>query len=241
MERPVTASIRLDPVEAQDGLREHLPRRLKAAIGELDIYHPDAELRLDERGLAERLGISRTPVREALFRLEQEGFVETRPRRGVFVRRHSCEEILEMITVWAALESMAARLACLHATDAEIAGLREIAAHYTRDEARANISEYSEANIAFHRTVLALSRCARLVATAEGLFEHLKPVRRRALADRARAGRSVVDHMDIIRAIEAREAERAETLVREHTFRLHAYIRRSWRALTAGAALAEAG
>jgi DNA-binding GntR family transcriptional regulator len=146
-----------------------------------------------------------------------------------------------MITVWAALESMAARLACLHATDAEIAGLREIAAHYTRDEARANISEYSEANIAFHRTVLALSRCARLVATAEGLFEHLKPVRRRALADRARAGRSVVDHMDIIRAIEAREAERAETLVREHTFRLHAYIRRSWRALTAGAALAEAG
>src|SRR5699024_7925444 len=132
------------------------------------------------------LGISRTPVREALMRLEQEGFVETRARRGVFIKRKSLAEILEMITVWAALESMAAWLACAEATNAEIAELRRLGTSYTADEATAAIQAYSERNIEFHLCVLRLSKSRMLQETAEGLFTHLEAVRRRGMLDAAR-------------------------------------------------------
>ena len=92
-----------------------------------------------------------------------------------------------------------------------------------------NISEYSEANIAFHLCILRMSKCSMLQEIAEGLFTHLKAVRRKGMEDTARADRSVVDHMNIIQAIEDRDAELASDLVREHTFRLHDYIRRSWK------------
>jgi DNA-binding GntR family transcriptional regulator len=222
-------SIHLRPVDGTFSLKEHIYEVLKTSIMDLDIYDPETNLRLDERGLAEQLGISRTPIREAIMRLEQEGFVEIQSRRGVFIKRKSLEEILEMITVWAALESMAARLVCQQASEAEIAELRRIGAEYSKEAARAHIGEYSEANIAFHLGILRLSKCARLVEIAEGMFTHLKAVRRRALRDETRADRSVVDHMNIIEAIESRDADLADDLVREHTLRLHSYIRRSWK------------
>src|SRR5271166_2839554 len=84
---------------------------LKRAITAMDIYDHPQEIRLDERRLSDGLGVSRTPIREAMTVLEQEGFVRTRPRRGIFVVRKTKREIVEMITVMAALESMAARLA----------------------------------------------------------------------------------------------------------------------------------
>ena len=224
--------LNLKPVDASFSLKEHIYDVLKGSIMDLDIYDPATNLRMDERTLADQLGISRTPIREAIMRLEQEGFVEIQARRGVFIKRKSLEEILEMITVWAALESMAARLACTEATDEEIAELRRIGTRYTKDKAKANISEYSEANIEFHLCVLQLSKCTMLQEIAEGLFTHLKAVRRKGLADTARADRSVVDHMNIIEAIEDRNADLASELVREHTLRLHDYIRRSWKHIT---------
>ncbi len=230
----MTRQIRLEPIGASFSLKEHIYGVLKASIMELDIYHPDTNLRLDERGLAEQLGISRTPIREAIMRLEQEGFVEIQARRGVFIKRKSLEEILEMITVWAALESMAARLACEEATAAEIAELRRIGGQYTAAMARERIGEYSEANIAFHLAVLRLGGCRLLGEMAEGLFTHLKAVRRRALADADRAESSVADHMAIIEAIEARDADRASRLVRDHTMRLREYLRRNWKPVGAG-------
>ena len=225
----MSTTLKLEPVDNSFSLKEHIYDVLKTSLMDLDIYDPKTNLRLDERTLAAQLGISRTPIREAIMRLEQEGFLDIQPRRGVFIRRKSLEEILEMITVWAALESMAARLACETATDEEIARLREIGTQYDRAGAKAHLGEYSEANIAFHLHILKMSGCARLVEIAEGLFTHLKAVRRRALTDGARTERSVVDHMNIIEAIEARDAGLASELVREHTLRLHAYIRSSWK------------
>lgn len=228
--------LNLKPVDASFSLKEHIYTALKSSIMDLDIYNPETNLRMDERTLADQLGISRTPIREAIMRLEQEGFVEIQARRGVFIKRKSLDEILEMITVWAALESMAARLACTEATDEEIAELRRIGTEFTMDKARAHISEYSEANIDFHLCVLRLSKCTMLQDIAEGLFTHLKAVRRKGLADTARTDRSVVDHMNIIEAIESRNAELADQLVREHTFRLRDYIRRSWKHIAGNAA-----
>jgi DNA-binding GntR family transcriptional regulator len=222
-------SLDLQPVDGSFSLKEHIYDVLKTSIMDLDIYDPETNLRMDERTLADRLGISRTPIREAIMRLEQEGFVEIAPRRGVYIKRKSLDEILEMITVWAALESMAARLACEHASDEEIAELRRLGTRFTKDHAKANLSEYSEANIDFHLCVLGMSKCQMLQDIAKGLFTHLKAVRRKAMRDSSRADRSVVDHMNIIEAIESRNTELACELVREHTLRLHDYIRRSWK------------
>ena len=118
---------KLNPISESFSLKDHTFNVLRAAILDMDIYQPDADLRLDERQMAERLGISRTPVREALARLSQEGLIEVMPRKGVFVRRKTREEILEMVVTWAALESMAARLATVNATAAELVALRKFA------------------------------------------------------------------------------------------------------------------
>ncbi|MBY8976079.1 GntR family transcriptional regulator [Rhodobacteraceae bacterium NNCM2] len=223
-------ALNLKPVDGSFSLKEHIYDVLRRSITDLDIYDPATNLRMDERTLAEQLGISRTPIREAIMRLEQEGFLEILPRRGVFIKRKSLNEILEMIMVWAALESMAARLACTHASEEEIARLREIGTQFGQDDVVAHMSEYSEANIEFHLHILSMSKCAQMVEIAQGLFTHLKAVRRRALrTDESRTERSIVDHMHIIEAIEMRDAELASTLVREHTLRLHGYIRRTWR------------
>ena len=223
----MSTQLNLKPVDGTFSLKEHIYDVLKTSIMDLDIYDPETNLRMDERTLADQLGISRTPIREAIMRLEQEGFVEIQARRGVYIKRKSLTEILEMVTVWAALESMAARLACVEATDQEIANLRRIGTKYTKDEAKANISEYSEANIEFHLCILGLSKCAHLTTIAEGLFTHLKAVRRKGMEDSRRADRSVVDHMNIIQAIEDRDADLASDLVREHTMRLHDYLSRN--------------
>ena len=220
--------LNLKPIETSFSLKEHIYQVLKAGITSMNVYTEAAELRLDERRMSEQLGISRTPLREALARLEQEGFVEIQPRRGVYIRRRSLEEILEMITVWAALESMAARLATTRASDEEIASLRAMVAAYNPDAARAHLDEYSEANIQFHQRILELSKCGLLKDIAEGLFVHMRVVRNRAMVERDRVQRSVVDHIEIIKAIETREPDLAERLVREHTMSLHAHMRRTW-------------
>ncbi len=220
--------VMLKPVAMNFTLKDHIHEVLRKAILEMNIYDENADLRLDERQMAEQLGISRTPVREALAKLEQEGFVEIRPRKGVFVRRKSLTEILEMIVVWAALEGMAARLVTEQASDDDLASLRELGTQYSMSAASAYIAEYSEANIDFHQHILELSKCSLISSVAAGLFDHMYAVRRRAMGEGGRANRSVVDHMAIIEALEARDADLAARLVREHTMKLHDHVHRTW-------------
>jgi DNA-binding GntR family transcriptional regulator len=216
------------PIDGSFSLKEHIYDVLKDGIMAMDIYADDAKLKLDERQLSEQLNISRTPIREALARLEQEGLVRVMPRRGVFILRKSVDEILEMITVWAALESMAARLVTERADDNEIKSLRELLASFSQDEAKTHLDEYSEANIRFHRRILELSGCALLLSTADSLFLHMRAIRARTMTEGDRIARSIVDHKHIIEAIEARDADLADRLVREHTMKLHAHVKRTW-------------
>ncbi len=219
---------KLNPISLRFTLKDRTFEVLREAILGMNIYQPDADLRLDERHLAERLGVSRTPIREALARLAQDGLVEIVPRKGVFVTRKSRTEILEMVVTWAALESMAARLATERASDADLKALRLFAMKHSSDAARAALEEYSDANIRFHQTILELSGCALLKTTADGLFMHMQAIRRRAMGESDRARRSVVDHMGIIEALEARDGDLASRRVREHTMRLHDHIHRTW-------------
>lgn len=220
--------LNLRPIDTNFSLKEHIYAVLKQGITSMNVYTETAELRLDERRMSEQLGISRTPLREALARLEQEGLVDIQPRRGVYIRRKSLEEVLEMITAWAALESMAARIATSRASNEEIASLRAMVAAYNPDAARANLDEYSEANIQFHQRILELSKCRLLKEIADGLFVHMRMVRNRAMVEGDRVRRSVVDHIGIIEAIESRDPDVASRLVREHTMSLHGHMRRTW-------------
>ena len=225
MKRRIAATeLAVEPVDASFSLKDHIYTSLKDAITQVDIYAEDAELRLDERRLSEQLNISRTPVREALVRLEQEGLVEIVPRRGVYIVRKTKAEIMEMITVWAALESMAARLITQNASDAEIASLRDLFATFEDDKVRAHIDEYSDRNIEFHQALLDLSRCSLLRELADNLFVHMRSIRARTIGETDRADKSIIDHMHIIEALEARDTELAERLAREHTLNLARHV-----------------
>ena len=120
------ATVKLKPLSTNPGLREQVYSALRNAISEMDIYSGPNAPKLDERKLAEDMGVSRTPIREAITRLEQEGLVETIPRKGTFVVRKTKKQIIEIIHVWAALEGMAARMATERASDAEIASMRRL-------------------------------------------------------------------------------------------------------------------
>ena len=186
----------------------------------MDIYSPDADLRLDEQSLAAALGVSRTPVRQALARLQHEGIVRVMPRRGVVIVRKSKDEITEMIRAWAALESMAARLLCERATDEQIGSLRALFLPFADDEPRLHLNEYSDANLRFHQRIIELARSPLISTMVDGLLVHMRAIRGRMIGEDGRAERSIVDHMHIIEALEARDAELAERLVRDHALNL---------------------
>ena len=217
--------IKLRPLNVDIVLKDKVYDALKGAILAMDIYADEDAPKLDERRLAEDLGVSRTPIREALSRLEQEGLVQNIPRRGAFVVRKTKKEILEMICVWSALEGLAARMATVRASDDELAELRELFATFGDSEGvSAHIDEYSDKNITFHQAIIKLSKCDLLVEIAEGLFIHMRPIRSRTIREGQRLRNSIVDHMHIIEALENRDAELSEKYVREHTNELKEHV-----------------
>jgi DNA-binding GntR family transcriptional regulator len=218
-------SLGLVRLESEASFAHRAYLSLRAALLEMNIYErADQDLRLDERDLARRLGVSRTPIRDALARLEHEGLVESVPRRGYFIVRKSREELVEIIKVWAALESMAARLITERASDNEILSLRKIFATFENGELAAKLDEYSDANLAFHGRIIELARSATLSKMADTLMIHVRSIRHRTISEDHRFERSMVDHSHIIEALETREAELAERLVREHALGLAAHV-----------------
>ena len=217
--------LKIEPIGGVS-LKARIYDALKSAILGMNIYDEHAELRLDERDLSARFGISRTPLREALAQLDQEGLVRIVPRRGIYIVRKTKAEILAMITVWAALESMAARLATAAASDAELAGLHALVDSFSADEVALKMGEYSDANIRFHQAIIALGKCRLIGEITDGLFFHVRAIRQRTILEQDRAKRSVVDHREIVAALEARDADRAERLVREHTLKLRDHVER---------------
>jgi DNA-binding GntR family transcriptional regulator len=218
--------IALSPLEDTSTFADRAYAALKDVIVSLNVYERSGEVRLDERQLAQDLGISRTPVREAMAQLEREGFVRSVPRRGIYVVRKSKQEVIELITAWAALESMAARLITQNAEDDEIATLRKMFTTFENGQLHAKLDEYSEVNIEFHQSIIRMSRNRVLIDLAENLFTHMRMIRRKTIGEEDRADRSIRDHMNIIQALEARDTERAEDLVRQHALGLADHVAR---------------
>lgn len=216
----------IKPVVPSSSLRTLAYEALKTAITNMDIYGQAGEVRLDERGLSQSLGVSRTPIREALTVLEQEGFVRNEPRRGVFVVKKTKKEIVGMIQAWAALESMAARLACERASDEQLRCLRESFPEFYEGRPSDHLVEYTEANIRFHQKIISLGQCAVIQDLSSNLLMHVRGMRNAALRQGDRASSSIKEHVQIIKALEARDAELAERLVRDHGLGLAAHVER---------------
>jgi DNA-binding GntR family transcriptional regulator len=230
-----TERLVLKTVAAEATLTSRAYDVLREAIAEMPIYDgTDEDCWLDERALAEGLGISRTPVREALLRLESEGVVRAVPRKGVYVVRKTKAEIIEVILASAALEAMAARLAAERATDEEIAGLvarfPEFAgsgrAGAEGDQRPAvPLSEYSQLNLDFHQRIVELAHSELFTELISRLRIHMRAIRQGTIGDDQRMAHSAADHVRILEALEARDADTVEALVRQHAFDLAEHVR----------------
>lgn len=222
----------MEPLSAVPGLIEQVHLRLVDAIADGTLA-PGA--RLTQEDLAENLSVSRQPVSHALQLLKRQGLVVEHGRRGFAVAPIDAAVIRDLYQVRAALDGMAARLAAERVGDKEVAVLKKLGGGFGTDEAAHHLDEYSDANIRFHQKILELSGCGLLKGMADGLFLHMRAIRNRAMAEGDRVRRSVADHQHIIAAIEARDPDFAERLVREHTMNLHAHVRRSWPTLGSAA------
>lgn len=169
--------------------------------------------RLRENELAERLGISRTPVREAIRQLESDGLVAHLPRQGATVRTLDYPEIMELYEMRAVLEGTAARLAARGASEVEIAELRAL-----NDElAKAGHGrEAYELNRQFHLTLLDAAKNRFLVKATDALQKTMFILGTSTLIEPERARQAVAEHKAILDALEKRDDTKAENLMRTH-------------------------
>lgn len=203
---------------AQNGPRESQPERAYRQIKQLilDNELPPGSFVLQEE-LGARIGVSRTPIREALVRLESDGLIEVRPRRGMRVLPVSPEGMREIYEVLTVLEAQAARLAAERGVDA--AGLAALdAAVRAMDLALAadNLVAWAEADERFHETLTAASGNARLIAMVATVTEQAHRVRRLTLRLREKPLRSNQDHRALVEAIRRGDGAAAFAIHERH-------------------------
>jgi DNA-binding GntR family transcriptional regulator len=225
-----TAGLILPTVAAEATLTSRAYDILRQAIADMPIYDGgDDDHRLDERALAEGLGISRTPVREALLRLEYEGVVRSVPRKGIYVVRKTREEIIEVILASAALEGMAARLAAERATDEEISELIARFPQFGKPTGGRRptipLGQYSQLNLDFHQRIIELAHSELFSQHIWRLQIHMRAIRQLTIGDDDRMAHSSVDHAHIIEALKGRDADLVEARVRQHALDLAEHVR----------------
>ncbi|GHO46934.1 GntR family transcriptional regulator [Ktedonospora formicarum] len=171
---------------------------------------------LDERTLASRLSVSRTPLREAIATLVEEGLVERRPYRGNFVKVFTAKQISDLYEVRKTLEGLATRLAISQLSDEDLAQLRQVLDEAQGALEREDIAGYSMADQRFHTLITHLSANQILIEMLDRLQRKIHIVRIRANRDPQVVKRTAFERPRILAALEARNAELAERLMVEH-------------------------
>jgi len=172
--------------------------------------------RLDETELAEELGVSRTPVREALRQLTAQGLVESRSRRGCFVAEVTLEDQREIFPIMARLEGWVAHEVAKKATPGDLDHLRELHSRLERLAAAEDVDRYWEANYVFHVALQELAGNRWLQNILGELRRKLNLARHRSLKLPGRIHRSIAEHRAVMKALAARRPAEAESAMRDH-------------------------
>lgn len=172
--------------------------------------------KLDEQALAVELGVSRTPLREAIGRLVKEGLVQYRPYQGAFVRTFTAKEVSDLYTVRRALEETAIRLATARLTEARLATLRELLDEINGALERGDLAEYGEADRRFHETIAGYSDNATLIECLDRLDLQVRIVRTLANRNPEVVARTALQRSQVVAALQARDPHRAAALLGAH-------------------------
>ncbi len=203
-------------------LHEEIAQRLRWLIFSGELI---PEARVQEKDLCDRFNISRTPLREALKVLASEGLITLLPNRGARVTRLTSEDAEELFPVMGALEALSGELACASITDSQIAEIKamhyQMALHHTRYERQ----EYFSINQKIHRKILETTGNTILASVYNSLAGRIRRVRYLANIDRARWDQAMVEHAQILAALEARDGVKLAGLLKSHLMRTLAAVK----------------
>lgn len=193
--------------------QEQLAQTIEAEIAS-GAFRPGE--RLDERSLAVRFGVSRTPVREVLKRLASQGLLEARPHQGTFVPIPTVSEILLTYEILGALEGLAARLAARRATIAEREQLRSTADACLATAETGDLANYARLNLKFHEYIYEMAKNHLLEDNSRRIRQKLAPFRRMTFDLPGHMLVSANEHVAIAQAIVAGNADEAASLIENH-------------------------
>jgi DNA-binding GntR family transcriptional regulator len=172
--------------------------------------------RLGEDDLARRCGTSRTPVREALFRLETARLAQRSGRRGLVVRRISPDEIIEVFVVREAIEGLSARTAAHSATPADIVRMRRMNDALAVALESTDVDRMASINVSFHELICKVSRNGLLFEFMQQVHDRVRQFPATTFSRPERRALVIAEHARIIDAIEARDSDKAENTARHH-------------------------
>ena len=203
---------------------ERLPERTNLRDQIYDILKRRIVLRqiesgkkINEEDLAKSLGVSRTPIRETLLRLEHEGIVKIIPRRGAFVVSQTKEKVMDLFEVREVLEGLVAQLATKNMNHELLDRLKRCLEKISSGDGDNNrLLKYTPADVEFHATLLEASDNELLKSMMESVNVHLQMVRLRTVALPGRPEQTVKEHYEILAAIEKKNSSLAEKLMRKH-------------------------
>lgn len=198
-------------------LHESLGERVYRTVRDLilsQVFPPGSKLNVEQ--ICRDLRVSRTPVWDAMRRLESEGLVNTVPRHGVFVLNYGTDQIRDLFAVRGALEGLAVRQAARHLDEDARVGLEVTMKEMERAAGAGELEQYSRLAIEFHDRVLAAARNPVLGRLLENVYAQILVLRLRSLYLPERVESSVAEHRQLFEAVLAGDAERGERLARSH-------------------------
>jgi DNA-binding GntR family transcriptional regulator len=172
--------------------------------------------KIKEGEIAQALGISRTPVREAINRLEKEGFIEIFPQRGAFVVQFSAKDVFELFLIRENLEGLAAAMAAEKVREGSLAKLESCIEGFKEPFTEKDVQRYAREDLKFHQTIVMLSEARRLISLISTLHDHIRIFRLTTRGLSARMKSSLQEHLEIMKALRGRNPEEAERRMRHH-------------------------
>lgn len=172
--------------------------------------------RLMELQLAEKLGVSRTPIREAIRMLEQEGLAVTMPRRGAEVARMTLKDMEDVLEIREALDELAVRIACARITDEQLKKLSEVKKQFESSTQTGDVKQIAEADVSFHDVIYEATGNPKLVTLLNNLREQVYRYRVEYIKNPKNYPVLIKEHEAILQSLKDREVDRAVSAMQEH-------------------------